>query len=209
MRLTPARREQFIEDGYLIIDQAVEPHLMEPRRAAAGRVTEKTRAGIWPHKGENGEDDIWGVGHLLRPELGEPVFAEYLASGPVLDVAMDLLGPSLRLSLVNLLVNPAKREFRGEWHRDQVKQELSPEEEEALLARLQDGVQWNTALYDDACLLVVPGSHRRAATPAEREIQFRRPMDPMPGQRVVQLAAGQGFYHNAQLLHRTLYPVSP
>src|SRR5207249_10859489 len=135
MRLTRAQREQFVEDGYIIIDQAVEPRLMEPLRAAAACVTEKARVGIWPHKGANGEDDIWGVGHLLHPELDEPVFAEYMASGPVLDVAMDLLGPSLRLSLVNLMVNPAKREYFSGWHRDQLKQEVPPEEEEALLAR--------------------------------------------------------------------------
>jgi ectoine hydroxylase-related dioxygenase (phytanoyl-CoA dioxygenase family) len=207
MILTSAQRKQFVEEGYLVIDQAVEPALMEPLRAAAARVTEKTRSGIWPHKGANGEDDIWGVGHLLHPDLGEPVFAEYLASAPALDVATELLGPALRLSLVNMLVNPAKRDFPSDWHRDQLKQEVPPEEEEAILARLQDGVQWNAALYDEACLLIVPGSHRRAATPEEREIQFRRPLDPMPGEMAVQLAAGQGVYHNAQILHRGRYPV--
>lgn len=206
MTLTPAQREQFIQEGYLIIEQAVEPHLLEPLRAAAGRVTDTTRAGQWPHRRSAGDDDIWGVNHLMHPELGEPVFAEYMASEPVLDVAAALLGPSLRLSLVNILVNPAKRDFAIGWHRDLLRQEVPPEEEVAILARHQDGVQWNTALYDEACLRIVPGSHRRPATAEEREVQFRRPMEPMPGELIVELKAGQGVYYNSQLLHRGVYP---
>jgi hypothetical protein len=206
MTLTPSQHQQFIQEGYLIIENAVEPHLLEPLRAAAGRVTEKTRAGAWPHKRGASDDDIWGVSHLMHPDLGEPVFAEYMASEPVLGVASALLGPDLRLSLVNMLVNPSKRDFAISWHRDLLRHELPPAEEEAVLARHQDGVQWNTALYDEACLQSVPGSHRRAATAEERDIQFRRPMDPMPGELTVTLKAGQGVYYNAQLLHRGIYP---
>jgi ectoine hydroxylase-related dioxygenase (phytanoyl-CoA dioxygenase family) len=203
--LTPAQREQFFERGYVVIDGAVEPDLLEPLRAAANRVTEKTRAGVWPHKRGAGSDDIWGVSHLMHPDLGEPVFAEYMASEPVLGVATDLLGPSLRMSLVNMLVNPARRDFAIGWHRDVSRREVSPAEEEAILAQHQDGVQWNTALYDEACLWVVPASHRRAATPEEREVLFRHPMEPMPGEMVVELKAGQGVYYNSLLLHRGIY----
>jgi ectoine hydroxylase-related dioxygenase (phytanoyl-CoA dioxygenase family) len=203
--LSKAQVRQFVEEGYVIVDEAVEPRLLEPLRAAAGRVTEKTRSGAWPHRRAAG-DDIWGVSHLMHPDLGEPVFAEYMASEPVLGVASTLLGPALRLSLVNMLVNPATRDFAIGWHRDLIRQELPPEEEAAILARHQDGVQWNTALYDEACLLIVPASHRRAATPAERDVQFRRPMDPMPGEMAVTLKAGQGVYYNSQLLHRGIYP---
>jgi hypothetical protein len=61
-------------------------------------------------------------------------------------------------------------------------------------------------LYDEACLRIVPGSHRRAATPKERDVQFRRPNDPMPGELAVELKAGQGIYYSEQLLHRGVYP---
>jgi ectoine hydroxylase-related dioxygenase (phytanoyl-CoA dioxygenase family) len=206
LKLTPAQREQFIQEGYVLIEEAVEPHLREPLRAAAGRVTEKTRSGEWPHQGDAGDGDIWGVNHLLHPDLGEPVFAEYMASDPVLDLAAEQLGPSLRLSLVSMFVNPAKRDFAFGWHRDGLRREVPPEEEEAILARPQDSVQWNTALYDEACFLVVPGSHRRAATAEERDIQFRRPMEAMSGEMTVPLEAGQAVYYHSQLLHRNVYP---
>ena len=49
-----------------------------PLRAATARVTARTRAGEWPHKRRASDDDIWGVSHLLHPELAEPIFAEYM-----------------------------------------------------------------------------------------------------------------------------------
>src|SRR6202011_1578229 len=135
-----------------------------------------------------------------------PIFAEYMASDPVLNVASALLGPELRLSLLHLFVNPSKHDFAIAWHRDLLHEELPPEEEEALLATRQDCLQWNTALYDEACLRIVPGSHRRASTPAEREVWFRSPEERMPGELVVKLKAGQGIYYSEQLLHRGVYP---
>jgi ectoine hydroxylase-related dioxygenase (phytanoyl-CoA dioxygenase family) len=206
MKLTSAELEQFTNNGYVVVEGAVEPHLLEPLRAAAARVTGKTRSGEWPHNGDAGDGDIWGVNHLLHPDLSEPVFAQWLASDPVLDIAAQLLSPSLRLFLVAMFVDPAKRDFAFGWHRDGLRRELPPEEELAILARPQDSVQWNTALYDEACFLVVPGSHRRAATAEERDIQFRRPMEAMPDEITVPLQAGQAVYYHAQLLHRNLNP---
>lgn len=207
MTLSPAQLEQFHDQGYVIIEQAVEPALLEPLRAATARVTERTRVGEWPHKRRAGDDDIWGVSHLLHPELDEPIFAEYMASAPVLDVAAGLLGtPDLRLELVNMLVNPSRHDHEIGWHRDLLRREVPAEEEIAILSQLQDGIQWNTALYEEACLLIVPGTHRRCATPEEREAQFRQPLAPLSGQMAVALKAGQGVYYNSQLIHRGIYP---
>lgn len=203
--LTAEQIRQFHTKGYILIEHAVEPSLLEPLRAAADRVTERTRRGDWPHKREAPDGDIWGVQHLLHPDLDEPVFADYMATDPVLEVARDLLG-EVRLGLVNLLVNPARKDYAIEWHRDMIRCELPKDEEERELAKFQETLQWNTALYEDASLVILPGSHRRAATEEEREAQFRRPMDPLPHQVVVHLKAGQGVYYNNQLIHRGIYP---
>lgn len=204
--LTDAQRDQFETEGYILIEDAVEPRLLEPLRAAADRVTERTRRGEWSHRRDAPDGDIWGVQHLLHPGLGEPVFAEYMATDAVLKVARDLLEEDPRLGLVNLLVQPSRNDFEIGWHRDMIRRELTPEEEESEIQRYQDTVQWNTALYDDACLVIVPASHRRIATDEERDAQFRRPMDPLPNQLVVRLKAGQGVYYNNLLIHRGVYP---
>ncbi|OGG48975.1 MAG: hypothetical protein A3F84_08205 [Candidatus Handelsmanbacteria bacterium RIFCSPLOWO2_12_FULL_64_10] len=213
--LTPSQLQQFKDQGYAIVEDAVPGGMLGPLRGATDRVTERTRRGEWPHKRKAGEDDIWGVSHLLHPDLGEPVFADYVASPVVIDVVGDLLGlkegersARLQLELVNMLVNPAKRDFEIGWHRDLIREDLPPEEELAELRRLQHGVQWNTALYDEACLFIVPASHLRPKTPEERDVVFNRSKDPMPGQMAVALRAGQGVYYNSNLLHRGIYSAS-
>lgn len=211
--LTRAQLQHFKTQGYVLLDNAVPENLLQSLREATNRVTQKARRKDWPHVRRAGEDDIWGVSHLLHPHLGEPIFAEYIASPIVIDVVGDLLGVApenrpakLQLELVNMLVNPAEKDHEIGWHRDLIRTDLPPEKERAELRKLQYGVQWNTALYDETCLLIVPASHLRPKTPEERDIVFNRPKDPMPRQMAVELKAGQGVYYNANLLHRGVYP---
>lgn len=211
--LTIDQLEHYKTQGYVIIDAAVPDGMLAPLRTAADRITARTRTGEWPHARRAGDDDIWGIGNLLHPKAGEPAFGTYMASPNVLEVVADLLGVSaappdtpLQLELVNMLVNPGKRDYEIGWHRDLVSTELPPDEELAQLKRVTFGVQWNTALYDEACLYIVPGSHLRASTPEERDIVQNRSLDPMPEEMTVALKAGQGVYYNANLLHRGKYP---
>jgi len=210
--LSQQQLEHFAAQGYLLIDSAVSPDLFDPLRQATARVTARTRRGEWPYKRDAGDGDIWGVSHLLHPDLGEEVFARYMATPEVLDVAADLLSvprsdkhQHLQLELVNMLVNPGAHDHEIGWHRDLLRQDLPPAEEVTRLRELQNAIQWNTALYDEACLHIVPASHLRAKTPAERDIVFNRPTDSLPGQLAVELKAGQGVYYNANLLHRGVY----
>lgn len=202
---------QYHQEGYVLIEEAVPAALLEPLREAAQRTTERTRSGQWPHRRDAGSGDIWGVGHLLHPDLGEPTFAEYMACDVVIDVVAQLLGvedaeAELELELVNMLVNPSERDYAINWHRDLVREDLEPAEELARLQALKFSVQWNTALYDESSLLIVPGSHLRAKTPRERAIAVDAPRSDMPDQLVVELKAGQGVYYDANLLHRGVYP---
>lgn len=79
----------------------------------------------------------------------------------------------LVMELFNLLVAPDNHPFRLRWHRDDVPESASPTEEARLLALKSPGgrqfhAQYNIALCPDASLVVVPGSHRRVRTDAER-----------------------------------------
>ena len=200
---------QYHQEGYVLIDRAVPPPLLEPLREAAQRATERTRSGEWPHRRNAGEGDIWGIGHLLHPDLTEPTFAQYMASDIVIDVVAELLDVAeaeLQLELANMLVNPRDRDYAINWHRDLVREDLEPADELARLQALKFSVQWNTALYDESSLIIVPGSHTRAKTPRERAIAVDAPRSDMPDQLVVELKAGQGVYYDANLLHRGVYP---
>ena len=123
--------------------------------------------------------------------------------------APDPLDRSLQMELFNMLVNPAKSDFALSWHRDDCKPSTSSEEEHRILteesAKLT-GVQFNTALYTDECLVVVPRSHRRARTPEERRITIDDPLSSnMPGAQTVVLKPGQTLFYNHQILHRGVY----
>ena len=161
--------------------------MLESLRKGADRITGRTRTDDWPHKRGIGDVDIWSVVHLHHPDVREPVLAEYMASDQVIEVVADLLevsssGPDtpLQLELVNMLVNPARENSEIGWHRDLVSTSQPPELELAELRKATYAVQWNTALYEDTCLLIVPGRHKRASTEQERAVVAHRPKDDLP-----------------------------
>lgn len=104
-----------------------------------------------------------------------------------------------------MLVRPDEA-FELRWHRDDIPASATDEEELARLAKPGFHAQWNLALYDDASLVLVPGSHARARTPAERAAAPYEPQ--LPGQIVVRLKAGEVAFYNNNILHRGVYDPS-
>ena len=75
--------EQYRNQGYFIVDDAVEADMLDMLEAAAWRVVDKVRSGAVVDDAEGvrtGGDGVEPqfVSRLIAPELGEPVFAEYL-----------------------------------------------------------------------------------------------------------------------------------
>lgn len=88
------------EQGYIIISNLIPPEKLEELRAACDRAITKTRSGLWPHRRTIGRQfppfddsnpDSWGVQHIMNPDLGEPVFAEWYTSDPLIGVSKELL----------------------------------------------------------------------------------------------------------------------
>ncbi|RAL14957.1 phytanoyl-CoA dioxygenase family protein [Aspergillus homomorphus CBS 101889] len=185
------------------------------------------------------EGGIWGVQHLLHPEMpGRADFARFYFSEKVLAVAEELLGvrsapgtvqspqptnnsPStedapdnepLVMELFNLLVAPETHDFALRWHRDDIPEHVTPDEELRLLHQKspqgrQSHAQYNLALCEDRSLIVIPGSHRRVRTEVERAA------DPyaseLPGQLVVELQPGDAVFYDSNILHRGVYRAKP
>ncbi|KAJ3552673.1 hypothetical protein NPX13_g11059 [Xylaria arbuscula] len=114
-----------------------------------------------------------------------------------------------------MLVRP-ESDFELEWHRDDVPRTATAEEEAAKLRISFDGAkegktvrkrywntQWNLPLYPDDSLIVVPGSHVRVRTPAERAAAPKEPN--MPDQLVVHLEPGDVVFYDNNILHRGVY----
>ena len=113
------------------------------------------------------------------------------------------------MELYNMLIG-TPRDFELRWHRDDIPDTATVAEEEALLCLDHDKqkrnythAQWNIALYDDDCLVVVLGSHRRARTNIERDAVPYAP--DLPGMKVVKLKAGSAVFYDHNILHRGVY----
>ncbi|KAL2162241.1 hypothetical protein VTH06DRAFT_7154 [Thermothelomyces fergusii] len=254
--------------GFVVLRSVLSPAEVEELRGAAARLTATARAGGWPHVRTVGKQfppwdaslvpdraGIWGVQHLLHPDLpaaraDRAAFARLYFDDRLLAVARELLSipPSssegeatgattgkgedankreeeeeggdndemLTMELFNMLVRPSGpgtdeegQPFELRWHRDDIPATASAEEEAARLGlRGQPGqpythTQWNLALYDDDSLVVVPGSHARPRTAAERAAGPYE--DSLPGQVRVALRPGDVVFYDNNILHRGVY----
>lgn len=118
----------------------------------------------------------------------------------------------LVMELFNLLVAPETKDFELRWHRDDIPETATAEEELQQLAAKSPGgrqshAQYNLALCPDASLIVVPGSHRRARTDIERNAAPYEPS--LPNQLVVELQPGDAVFYDSNILHRGVYKGKP
>lgn len=130
---TQKQREELETIGYTIIDvgELCEPDMFARLKAAAKRVVEAARelppteanmCGAHVLRDRPGKD-VWGIRGLFAPGLNEPVFAEYMASRPVLEYVRALMECSeddLMLPDADSLIfcNPRGVDRAQAWHRD-------------------------------------------------------------------------------------------
>ncbi|TBU26384.1 hypothetical protein BD311DRAFT_667563 [Dichomitus squalens] len=216
-----ALKQLYDTQGYVIVPGLISPSLLPELEAACARAIAKTREGTWPHRRTVGRQfppydesnpDSWGVQHVMHPDLGEDAFARWYTSDELVGAVCELLGcraEDLQMELFNLLINPTTHSFALRWHRDDVRENASEDEEREALGVWHHGVQWNTALRKDTCLFVVPGSHKVPRTPAQCALSstLEAPVNPldMPGAVRVTLQPGETVFYNNNILHCATY----
>ena len=202
--------EQYHDQGYFIADDAVEPEMLEALTKAARGDADKVRSGEVVDdsdkirvKGEGKEPHL--IRGLTAPEYGDPVFAEYLESGPVECYVRPFLGEVLRLGWVALFAIRGPSQYDTGWHRDFSHEERDGSEEvelEILSRHRKNLLKWHVALVDDSCLWVVPGSQRRYRTDQEREVLIKKGRDDILDQRQIEVKKGRTIFWNGNLVHR-------
>jgi hypothetical protein len=212
-----AARAALDRDGFVILSASLFPSFnLIDLRSAASRIATAAREGTWPYVRtlpkqfppwpQDPSNGIWGVQHLLHPSNPDHlVFARSYFDAELLKYVSVLIGcehDDLTMELYNMLVRPDKP-FELRWHRDDIPASATPREELERLNQPGWHAQWNLALYDDASLVLIPGSHRRARTEMERNAE---PYEPhLPDQITVHLKAGEVAFYNNNILHRGVY----
>ena len=204
-------------DGFIIVSSNLTHAELETLRIASHNITALARAGKWPHIRtlprqfppwpSDPSLGIWGVQQLMNPSLPDhALFTKTYFAPTTLATVRELLGPDCRdeqlvMELFNLLVRPDEN-FELRWHRDDIPPTATADEELARLGRPAFHAQWNMALYRDASLILIPGSHRRARSQVEREAG---PYDELPGEIRVVLEPGEMAFYDNNILHRGAY----
>ncbi|KAK6362683.1 hypothetical protein TWF730_000139 [Orbilia blumenaviensis] len=208
----------FERDGFVVIDDVLPQDIFEAAKEACDIAVGKGRREDWPHRRIVGKafppwppsgPDIWGIQHLMHPDLKLPIFKQLYTNPKLLSTACTILSlpsaESLQLELFNLLINPHTTPFSLPYHRDTIPAPTPPEEEAKLLTRPRTGTQYNLALYDDACLIVVPGSHRRPKTEEEAATLKEDDKAALKDEIRVALKPNQAVFYENDILHRAEY----
>ena len=210
-------RDQFLEDGYVILRGVIPPQELEGLRRAHEVLVERQKE-IWAR--ERGPDDppggVWET--HAQPRLNLGALADQIDALTIGAVEIwlheNMQGVSSRLlgvedaSVTEMMVmcNPVRdHETAGHrgWHRDFYPPHTAPLQGYAddFLENGPRYVQWNLPLYDDNVLWVVPGSHARLNTAEENTALNSDARTPVPGAVQTHLAAGDGVAYILPLLH--------
>jgi ectoine hydroxylase-related dioxygenase (phytanoyl-CoA dioxygenase family) len=220
MKLGDAEIARYHEQGFLLVDLLGEAEAAELRRdidrilgwdpPRVGRDT-----GFHASENQHFGDDIGAYGqfskhyyfHLITDERFLPI--QRVFHHPRVFAAVEsILGAPLILNNASLFAAEPGTAYRLGWHRDviQIPQEQIDEAAIYRAERFHNSVQINLPLVEDDTLWVVPGSHRRPNTEAERAAfagsKHYAPMDArMPGAVNVRMRPGQAALYNNNLIH--------
>ena len=209
-------RDRFLEEGYLIVKEAVPRSRLEEVRAAYEKLVDRQRE-IW--KAERREGDPpggrWETSSQPRLALPKPPLVQRIdgETAPAVEVwleenihgvSTELLGVSDSVVTEMLMMcSPVKDHGPAEWHRD-----LHPIDTAPLQGYIDDileagprYVQWNIPLYDDSVLWVIPGSHLRLNTSEENRLLSQDSHRPLPNGVQTHLEAGDGVVYIMPILH--------
>ncbi|MET7641186.1 phytanoyl-CoA dioxygenase family protein [Streptomyces sp. NPDC005438] len=196
-----AHVHSFRESGYALVPGALDASTVSRWRAAVDRTAAVVRSNPEDHSARYThrtaqEADTWGVSHIFDPSLYDPVYAEVFEHPGVMSFVHSVLGEELRFWTAHALWEPKAVDYELNWHKDNMENDRYAPDGRST------HVQFNICLLDDDCFRLVPGSHRRPLTEAERDQVDAMGTGPLPGEVSVSCRAGDVLFMNHHALHR-------
>ncbi len=131
-------------------------------------------------------------------QLQSPILCGYAASAPLVEVALELIGPDVRLYWDQAVCKPPGADSDVPWHQDNGYVPVVPQQ------YLTFTVALDATTVDNGCLWIQPGSHHQGPRPHEKTDSFfyRGYEGPETGVPVEQ-AEGSVLCFSSLALHRT------
>ncbi len=157
-QLTDDQLAQYHEQGYLNVGRTLTDEGLERMR---GEVMAAWEA----QKGPFDPTATWLKNALLVDiHHKSDVVRQYYFSGPIVDVAEQVIGPNIKCATSQLTFKVRGNDKPFHWHQDNVYGELDPYNAMSVLTALDDADEEN------GCLWIVPGSHREGQADYEHSI---------------------------------------
>jgi hypothetical protein len=153
MVLTPQQRGDFQQLGFFHLGRIFDDAALAEIRREYDRCLEK------PMRVAQEGGDAFDYGPLLQ--LQSPVLCAYASSPRLVEVAVELLGPDIRLYWDQAVYKPARTETDVPWHQDNGYVPVVPHE------YLTFTVALDATTVDNGCLWIQPGSHQGRPAPHE------------------------------------------
>ena len=207
-------RDQFIEEGYVILRHCIPPEMLDAVRTACEKMVDRQRA-IWarertPDAPAGGVWETAAQPRLHLQTMGDQVDAETALAVEIWlhenlqGASSELLGlEDAAVTETMMMCNPVRDHGPAKWHRDFYPPYCAPLQSYAddILENGPRYVQWNIPLYDDNVLWVVPQSHIRRNTEEENRQIAKDARAPLANGVQTHLNAGDGVAYILPILH--------
>ena len=205
-----SRRQQFFEEGYLVIREAVPPERLAELRLSAELMVDRSKALSAAARGGGPPGGDWYEKVQPRVEIDDAVepetagLVDFLLGPTVRGVSQELMGaPETAITGMQITCSGLIDYGYTDWHRDSSAREQAPlcGLQDDLMANGPGYVQWNIPLYDDDVFWLVPGSHRQPTDEEQRRQLLTDPTSRLRDGIPMDLKAGDGVVYPNVVMH--------
>lgn len=214
--LTETQRQQYQEQGYLVVRGILRPEQVEQycargREYALGNIPagsgKMVIKDVRVAKGLIHYDDPEkGIWKYMNPDRYDPLFAEYPAQPALLDVVEDLLGPDIKAFLVMFIYKPPALDFVHPYHQDAYYFPFGPHD-----LCLGTWTALDRTAADNGTISIIPRSHTWDILPhgapkgdgANYGVFGVEGYDNHPDEVTLELEPGDTLFFHSRLLHKT------
>ena len=196
-KLSDAQIHHYQEQGYLNIGTVLTPLGLEMLR-------EQVMNAWVAEKGPFDPTKTWLQNALLANiHQKSDVVRKYYFSGPMADIAEQIIGPNIKAATSQLTFKLRGNDMPFAWHQDNAYGELDPYNAISCLTALDD------ADLDNGCLWLVPGSHREGQADFELTKEDRTEQRPVvlnvDEERAIPapMKAGECMFFHCHMLHKS------